>query len=166
MYWPGEACDGKECSLPLGTTNIEENFFLHGLWPQLNANQNLFCCFYHNTIENIEEQMMKDDELKIDILNNFMSIEKCRFAGYQFEKHGTCALGEYNGENGALNYFKVSIELYKRFNIWTIFKESDLRVKTNKLIDINELKKVVEGVYGAKPSFVYKEKIYVNELRI
>ncbi|ELP92525.1 ribonuclease 3 precursor, putative [Entamoeba invadens IP1] len=166
QFWPGQKCIEDKCSLPMKTTKIEEGFMLHGLWPQLEINRNYVCCLVDINDIMVEQKMKENTELLTLIRNKWMSLQRCRFAIYQFDKHGTCSMTHYTGEDGPLDYMRVAIYLKDQIDIWQILKDSRLRVETEKLYDKNELKNIIKETYGAEPAFYCVDTNKVLELRV
>ncbi|ELP92520.1 hypothetical protein EIN_275990 [Entamoeba invadens IP1] len=126
--WPGELCDRMYCHIPKNTNYIPEGFLIHGFWPQSNEGS-INCCSCKNSIENIESVILTNKELKEEIGKYWFSKHKCRFALYEFDKHGSCTLDVFKGETGPLDYFWMVINLRKNMDIWTMLKESKLKVE-------------------------------------
>ncbi|ELP90955.1 ribonuclease DdI precursor, putative [Entamoeba invadens IP1] len=166
QYWPGGRCYDFRCSLPLKTPFVKEGFWLHGLWPQKRQNRNIYCCRNNFNIYEIERRLQTDPLISQDIHKYWMSVDNCRLALYQFDKHGTCALTAYQGSNGPYDYIWTAINLWKRIDIWKILKNSHLNIKTEELYDIEKLREIISNVYKGKVAFMCKEMTSIIELRI
>ncbi|ELP90974.1 ribonuclease 3 precursor, putative [Entamoeba invadens IP1] len=166
LFWPGEKCYDIECSLPVKTTNFRENFLLHGLWPQKSGAKHFECCSSFYKINDVEKRIMEDDILVQRIADNWMSIDMCRFATYQLDKHGSCAMKTYTGKNGPMQYINVAIDLYQKMDLWQLLKESRLKVETDKLYHIEELREVMREIFGVKPAFLCRRMNSIHEVKI
>ncbi|ELP90971.1 hypothetical protein EIN_294610 [Entamoeba invadens IP1] len=167
QYWPGDKCDREMCSLPKSTEMVKEGFWLHGFWPQYYTNNRVFlCCIYPRSDLEIEKQMMDNKPLLQQIRNKWMSVDRCRFAIYQWDKHGTCSQRVYPGYNGPMDYMYMALNLYDRHDIWKILQESDLKVETEKFYNIKDLRKVIQGVYKTDIVFHCIEKEYIHDFRV
>ncbi|ELP92526.1 ribonuclease 3 precursor, putative [Entamoeba invadens IP1] len=167
LFWPGEKCQMENsCSFPLKTTKFKERFFLHGLWPNFWANQNMLCCSTYYTPLMVEQRIREDAKLFECVVNDWMSVEKCRFAAFQMDKHGSCASNIYDGENGYIDYMKLTLKLYESVDLWQVLKESILKVEVEKVYEIEDIRNVVANVYGAKVAFFCRERGFLQEVRI
>ncbi|ELP90973.1 ribonuclease 3 precursor, putative [Entamoeba invadens IP1] len=166
QYWPGEHCANDYCTIPKTKDRAKEKFFLHGYWPEIVVNQNMFCCVNQFTFDDVEKRLLDDKKLMRKIHKNWISVSKCKVAMHQFDKHGTCALSTYRGRDGPFDYMKTAIRLYKNMNIWKFLQRSELKVETNKLYDIEEIRSVVRKAYGGKPAFMCRNGNSVYEVRV
>ncbi|ELP85976.1 ribonuclease 2 precursor, putative [Entamoeba invadens IP1] len=164
-YWPGDKCSKEVCSLPLGTQNVKEKFFLHGFWPQYENSRDMVCCIYPISDREIEKRMLEREELKQEVLNSWMSTTRCRNLMYQWDKHGTCSSSVYGGENGHFDYIQTALNLYNNIDFWKFLQESKLKVETEKMYQRSELKKVIKNKFGVEPVFNCVESNSVDEIR-
>ncbi|ELP92524.1 hypothetical protein EIN_276130 [Entamoeba invadens IP1] len=165
-FWPGEKCSGITCSLPLSTLRVKEEFFLHGFWPEFTANQNMVCCRNKFLPVDVERKLIANQELFQEIRQNWMSIESCLLALYQWDKHGTCSTTTYGGPEGPIDYIKTALFLNSKFEFWKVLRESELKVEPNTLYDIEELRSVLSKTYDIHPTFVCVDMTSVLEIRI
>ncbi|ELP89361.1 ribonuclease 2 precursor, putative [Entamoeba invadens IP1] len=163
QYWLGEVCSGLICTLSHRTDKIEEGFFLHGYWPQIRKRVDYYCCENDYIVTEVERMMLDDKELERDIAKYWMSLDACRLVGYQWDKHGSCTSNIYKTP---LDYLRTAINLRKKVDIWKVLQESYLKVKTNTLYFLEELKSIMERVYGTSVYFVCKNGNSVYDLRI
>ncbi|ELP90956.1 ribonuclease 3 precursor, putative [Entamoeba invadens IP1] len=165
-YWPGEKCSDDQCTFPKETEQLEEEFMIHGFWPHLHINRNLFCCLNWHGPENFENSLLMDKVLLKDIQKYWMSTSLCRFATYQWDKHGSCTFNVYRGPQGPKSYMKVTLFLHSTSQYWKLLKESPLHVETNKMYKLEDLKDVLKKKFGVEPSFVCRDQISVYEIKI
>ncbi|ELP90968.1 hypothetical protein EIN_294280 [Entamoeba invadens IP1] len=165
-FWPGEVCRTKVCAIPKKTPRVREEFLLHGFWPQIQANKELTCCEFKFPIERTEHLIFKDPKTTNLILRNWVSVEKCGLSISQFDQHGTCAMSNYNNKKGIFEYTRTAILLYKKYDVWKILKESELKVEPNKLYNIEDIKRVVENACGAEPIFTCINSYSVHEMKL
>ncbi|ELP90965.1 ribonuclease S-F11, putative [Entamoeba invadens IP1] len=165
-YWPGEKCRDNVCALPFSTPYVNEGFFLHGLWPQNDAHKNLVCCKTDVHISKAEQIILDDSELKSLIYQNWISVDRCGISIYQFDKHGTCSMKNFVGNNGIVNYIKTAIRLFKKYDLWKILQESDLKVVTNKLYNIDKLRNAIQKVIGNDVIFTCVEMTSIYEIKM
>ncbi|ELP90957.1 hypothetical protein EIN_294070, partial [Entamoeba invadens IP1] len=97
--------------------------------------------------------------------NEWPSITACRFVAYQMDKHGSCSMFTYKGKNGPFDYFRTALYLYEKVNYWKLLQESALKVETNKLYKIVDIKKVLQNIVGIEPSVVCKNRKSIYEIR-
>ncbi|ELP86549.1 extracellular ribonuclease LE precursor, putative [Entamoeba invadens IP1] len=164
QHWPGERCAHQLCTIPKTTSKVKEKFFLHGLWPQ--SNRNMFCCQNKFSFDSVEQRLLNDKKLLKSVQKHWLSLFKCKSPMYQYDKHGTCSLTTFSGGDGPVDYFNTAIKMYRRVNIWKVLRRSELKVRTNKLYDIEKLRDVVRRAYGGKPAFFCMEKTSVLEIRV
>ncbi|ELP90960.1 ribonuclease DdI precursor, putative [Entamoeba invadens IP1] len=148
--WPGELCDRMNCHVSTNTRFVPEGFLIHGFWPQSNEGF-INCCSNENSIENVENLILTNKELKKEIGKYWFSKNKCRFALYEFDKHGSCTLDVFKGERGPLDYYWMVINLRKNIDIWTLLKESELKVKPMNRYKFVEIKNVLKQQIGVEP---------------
>lgn len=116
MTWqPGSCKSGKvKCK---SYSNV---FSIHGLWPQ-NKNQNLqFCC----TKEFYSER--KIQSIKGSLRDSWPALRDGREDSsweYQFNKHGSCAIGKVAGATTLVDYFSKAIGEFKKFNLAKVLQE-------------------------------------------
>ncbi|ELP86542.1 intracellular ribonuclease LX precursor, putative [Entamoeba invadens IP1] len=166
QYWPGERCAHQLCTIPKTTKRVKEKFFLHGLWPSIFANRNIFCCRNKFSYNSVEKRLLNNQKLLKSVQKHWFSSDKCKSSMYQYDKHGTCSLTTFSGGDGPVDYFNTAIKMYRRINIWKVLRRSKLKVRTNKLYDIEKLRDVVRKAYGAKPTFFCKEGTSLYEIRV
>ncbi|ELP92361.1 hypothetical protein EIN_299020, partial [Entamoeba invadens IP1] len=166
LYWPGEKCKRTECALPVGTPFVKEGFFLHGYWPQSTGNNNMLCCQTKTPLSLAEKIIFGDDTLKDLIYRNWMSISVCAVSLYQYDKHGSCAQKIFEGPNGIKDYMRTTIALYQKYNLWKILQESELQVVTNKLYNIEQLKKVLRREIGCEVIFTCVEMTSIFDVKM
>ncbi|ELP90964.1 ribonuclease 3 precursor, putative [Entamoeba invadens IP1] len=164
-YWPGAKCDGQTCSLPKGTHKTKERFWLHGFWPQYSNNRILMCCVYPRSDIEVEEQVVDDKELLQNIRNKWMSLTLCRHLIHQWDKHGSCSSDIYVGNRGPLEYMQTALFLYDKYDLWKLLQESELKVETEKLYALSDLKKILKRSLKIEPVFECSEMTSIAEIR-
>ncbi|ELP90535.1 ribonuclease 1 precursor, putative [Entamoeba invadens IP1] len=163
--WPGSFCSDNCCILPTNNEFFEEGFSIHGYWPQYGASTYPSCCSQDFTDTQVEKMLLADTELTKDVSNYWPSMKKCRFAMYEWSKHGSCAANVYTGENGPLDYIRATINIRKQVNIWEKLKENGVVADGSTKYDREWLRDIIEKVYGAR-GFFSCSGASVSELRM
>ncbi|ELP90954.1 ribonuclease 3 precursor, putative [Entamoeba invadens IP1] len=166
QYWPGGRCYDYKCSLPQTLPQLKESFWLHGLWPQFILNRNMFCCWSPFNVFQVESQLIKNEPLFQEIKEFWPSVDSCKLSLYQYDKHGACSLTTYEGKDGPFDYFRMAIELWKKNDVWKILKDSRLKVETNKLYKLDNLKEIISNAYGGKVAFMCRDLTSIYEIRV
>ncbi|ELP90977.1 hypothetical protein EIN_294770 [Entamoeba invadens IP1] len=166
QFWPGNRCKGGHCAIPKTTPFVKEGFMLNGFWPQIRVNAKLRCCLFKLDLKRVENIIFRNRPLVEMIHKNWMSFQQCGYAMYQFDTHGTCAMQIYHGPRGVIEYMKTAIHLFNKYDAWEILKQSELKVQTNKLYKIQDLKVILQKVYGEEPVFFCQYRNLVRDFRI
>ncbi|ELP90969.1 hypothetical protein EIN_294490, partial [Entamoeba invadens IP1] len=145
-YWLGELCVDGHCNFPVKTT-VKEGFILHGYWPHYYKNRNLFCCTNFFGPDNAENMLLRDQDLIKEVNLKWMSIGMCRFAIYQWDKHGSCTMKLFKGPNGPIDYMRTALNLYDEVDIWELLQKSELKVEAGKYYERKELKRIFKNYF-------------------
>ncbi|ELP86104.1 ribonuclease DdI precursor, putative [Entamoeba invadens IP1] len=163
--WPGSFCSDKCCIIPTESSGLEEGFTIHGFWPQYSGNSYPSCCANDFTDKQVESMLLADPVLTNDVATYWGSMKKCRFAMYEWSKHGTCASWAYTGSTGPIDYLRAGVDMRKNLNIWTKFKEEGVVADGKTKFDKEWLLDIAEKHYGARGFFTCSSNS-VSEFRM
>ncbi|ELP94540.1 intracellular ribonuclease LX precursor, putative [Entamoeba invadens IP1] len=165
QYWLGELCIDGNCDFP-ENTEVKEGFTLHGYWPHFYKNRNMYCCTNFFGPDNVENMLLQDTELMMDVNKKWMSVKECRFAVYQWDKHGSCAMRMFKGPKGPTDYMRTAIKLFDRVNIWDLLQRSELKIETGKLYHKKDIKKVLKNYFGVDVSICCRNDNSLYEVNV
>lgn len=145
MTWLPGACKlGKVNCKPGVQSNV---FSIHGLWPQKYNGKVENCC----TTEVYQDQ--KIAPLKRSLRANWRSITPGPEDGswrYQFNKHGSCAIGKVAGIKDVKDFFTLGIDEFTRLDLQRTLQDGGYKIKTNNPYNGSDILRYLQSTYGFK----------------
>lgn len=177
LAFPAEACDKNEKvdyirlamtwqpgACKSGVVRCESwsnKFSIHGLWPQKNYGRLENCCtkevYYEKRVEAIR------GSLKAHWPTLTPGREDAAWQ-YQFNKHGSCAIGKVAGVKNPQDYFKLAINEFKIFDLLKVLQDGEFKVLTNTKYYGSDILDYLREVFGYRFQLVCNSK-YVVEIR-
>lgn len=125
MTWQPGACKSGKVKCTKGFENV---FSIHGFWPQKKDGNLEYCCTNDFYLEK------KISTLKRSLRANWPSL----FGGredaaweYQYNKHGSCAIGKVAGAKDIKEYFSRAVHEFSRFELGRVLQEGGYKIKTS-----------------------------------
>ncbi|KAG5521571.1 hypothetical protein RHGRI_033960 [Rhododendron griersonianum] len=150
QQWPGSYCDTRQSCCYPETGKPDEDFGIHGLWPNYNDGTYPSSCDRSNSF----------DESKIsDLLSRLEkdwptlacpSGDGIKFWGHEWSKHGTCSeslLDQYS-------YFQKALDLKAKANLLQALQTAGIRPADGKYHSLESIKEAIEQALGVTTIFI------------
>ncbi|KAL0385797.1 UNVERIFIED_CONTAM: Intracellular ribonuclease LX [Sesamum radiatum] len=140
QQWPASYCDTRRgCCYP-NTGKPDEDFSIHGLWPNYNSGKYPQNCdressLDRSTISDLVSRMHKDWPTLACPSGDGM-----KFWGHEWEKHGTCTSLDQH------TYFQAALDLKSKANLLQVL--GDAGIRPGKFYSLESIKQAIEGGVG------------------
>nr|XP_043624585.1 intracellular ribonuclease LX-like [Erigeron canadensis] len=147
QQWPASYCDSRRgCCYPK-TGKPEEDFSIHGLWPN----------YIDGTYPSNCDSSNPFDDSKVSNLESVLqkhwptlacpSGDGLKFWRHEWEKHGTCAESVFD-ESG---YFEAALSLQKKSNLLNSLKNAGIKPADGKFHTMEQIKDAITKGVGYAP---------------
>ncbi|GAA0174692.1 endoribonuclease [Lithospermum erythrorhizon] len=147
QQWPASYCDTRRSCCYPKTGKPDDDFSIHGLWPNNNDGTWPSNCDRKNTF----------DESEIDDLVSRMekdwpsfscpSSDGIKFWTHEWEKHGTCAESILDMRS----YFETALDLKKKANLLQALKNAGIHPKNGEFHSLESIKEAIKEGVGHTP---------------
>ncbi|KAI8527704.1 hypothetical protein RHMOL_Rhmol12G0095600 [Rhododendron molle] len=144
QQWPGSYCDTRQSCCYPETGKPDEDFGIHGLWPNYNDGTYPSSCDRSNYF----------DESKIsDLLSRLEkdwptlacpSGDGIKFWGHEWNKHGTCSESLLDQHS----YFQKALDLKAKANLLQALQTAGIRPADGKYHSLESIKEAIEQALG------------------
>lgn len=146
MTWQPGSCKSNKIRCKTNAP-INDIFSIHGLWPQLNVGKLENCCTKHLFFSR------KLDEIKRSLRALWPTITDGpveSFWQYEYDKHGTCAVGKVTGADDVKEYFLRTMAKFRELNLEQTLQAGGFKIKTSNTYRGSKILEYLDEKFGSK----------------
>ncbi|KAL7132840.1 hypothetical protein ABFS83_12G101600 [Erythranthe nasuta] len=143
QQWPGSYCDTRQsCCYPT-TGKPDEDFSIHGLWPNYNTGKWPQNCGSQSSLDRSEISDLMSRMHKDWPTLACPSADGMRFWGHEWDKHGTCTSFDQH------TYFQFALDLKNKANLLQVLAKSGIR--PGNFYGLESIKQAIQEGVGYEP---------------